>query len=140
MAFYDNLKKANEIIEFLKTNKNFEELYIGYRVWVLDIKTLEIKSCEIEKITISEFKVNDCNLQQHSFNMVDISLKESIKGFRIIGNTNLGHDSQRVVCTSRKVIELIKEILMAKCNIQMKGFKELFHYEGWDYDKAPWHN
>ena len=69
-------------------------------------------------------------LQQHSFNMVDISLKESIKGFRIIGNTNLGHDSQRIVCTSRKVIELIKEILMAKCNVQMKGFKELFHYEG----------
>ena len=140
MAFNNICKSANEIIEFLKTNRKFEELQQGDKVWMLDIKSLEINNFEIEKITRTESMVIDGDSKEHPYNMVDISLKESTKGFCIIGDTNFGHDSKRVVCTSRKVAELVKEILMAECNIQMKGFKELFHYEGWDYDKSPWRN
>lgn len=152
MAFFDSLQESKEIVEFLKTNRYFEELREGDTVWRLNIENLEINSSEIEEITIIEEKETDFEnsnffkdkkFEEITYNMVDINLKDSSHSFRVFGKTNIGFgstNSKYVITTSRKIAEIVKNILLAKCKNQMEGFKRLFHYQGWEYERAPWRN
>ena len=81
--------------------------------------------------------------EEITYNMVDINLKDSSHSFRVFGKTNIGFgstNSKYVITTSRKIAEIVKNILLAKCKNQMEGFKRLFHYQGWEYERAPWRN